>query len=519
MLAPLRRLGRLTPLAKHTTTLQQKAFKSDVAYYYYDNYDDDDDTTTNHNYFSEPAAPFVHTAIPGPESLKELQEMADGWGGTGSAADFVADIENSAGCYIADVDGNMLLDCFGQIASLPLGYNHPELMKLLDTQEMKLAQVHRSALGMFPPKDWGKLIERSLGAVAPDGLTKVQTMACGSAANENAFKVAFIAAASKNREAEGRGADEFSDEDRASCMLNASPGCSEMVILSFEGAFHGRTMGCLSATRSKDIHKLDVPAFDWPMAPFPKLQYPLEDNEASNRAEEARCITQVRKAIGSAAGTGQQVAAVIVEPIQAEGGDRHASPWFFQQLQAVTKETGVVLIVDEVQTGVVSSGHYWAHEAWGLESPPDIVTFSKKAQIAGYYYTEELQMTLPYRIYNTWMGDPAKLLIFDKVNQIVASDGLMESTQEAGITLLDGLTTLAAEYPDHFYDARGAGTLCAVNVSSAELRAEVLAAMRQQGVLLGACGDSAIRFRPPLTFTKEHAEIVLDRFHVVAAAL
>ena len=190
-----------------------------------------------------------------------------------------------------------------------------------------------------------------------------------------------------------------------------------------------------------------------------------------------------------------------------------------QQLQAVTKETGVVLIVDEVQTGVVSSGHYWAHEAWDLESPPDIVTFSKKAQIAGYYYTEELQMSMPYRIYNTWMGDPAKLLIFDKVNEIVASDGLMESTQEAGRVLLDGLETLAAAHPDLFHDPRGAGTLCAVNTSSAEVRAEVLGAMRQQGVLLGACGDTAIRFRPPLTFTKDHARIVLDRFHIVAAAL
>lgn len=462
----------------------------------------------------------MHTAIPGPESLKELRNHEHAWGGTGSAADFVTDIENSAGCYISDVDGNMLLDCFGHIGSLPLGYNHVDLMELLDTPEMRSAQIHRSALGMFPPKDWGKLISKSLGAVAPAGLTKVQTMACGSAANENAFKVAFIALASRLREAEGKGADAFSDEEKASCMVNAAPGCSEAVILSFEGGFHGRTMGCLSATRSKDIHKLDVPAFDWPVAPFPVLRYPLEDNVEANRAEEARCIEGVRQTIKSAASNkGQQVAAVIVEPIQAEGGDRHATPWFFQQLQAVTKETNVVLIVDEVQTGVVTSGTYWAHEAWGLETPPDIVTFSKKAQIAGYYYTDELQMTLPYRIYNTWMGDPAKLLILDKVNQVVEADGLMESTREAGDTLLAGLKSLADEYPQHFYDPRGAGTLCAVNTSTADVRAAVLGGMRQQGVLLGACGDTAIRFRPPLTFAKKHADIVIDRFHKVAAAL
>jgi len=468
------------------------------------------------------AVPYVHTAtIPGPQSLKELEEFADGWGGSGSAADFINDLDSSVGCYLADADGNMLLDCFGHIGSLPLGYNHPDLMALLDTPEMRGAQVHRSALGMFPPKGWGKLVARSLGAVAPKGFNRVQTMACGSSANENAFKVAFISAASKARIAEGRGADEFNAEERESCMVNASPGCTDRVILSFEGAFHGRTMGCLSATRSKDIHKLDVPAFDWPVTPFPTLQYPLDEHQEANRLEEARCIDAVRTAIATAKAspTGKEIAGVIVEPIQAEGGDRHATPWFFQQLQKVTKETDVTFIVDEVQTGVVSSGHFWAHEAWGLEEPPDIVTFSKKAQIAGYYYTDKLQMTLPYRIYNTWMGDPAKLLMFDKVSEVVARDGLMESTKVAGAMLLAGLESLAQEFPHLFHNPRGAGTLCAINCKDMDTRVEIVAAMRMQGVLLGVCGKSAIRFRPPLIFTANHAEIVIDRFRKTVAAM
>jgi 4-aminobutyrate aminotransferase/(S)-3-amino-2-methylpropionate transaminase len=344
-------------------------------------------------------------------------------------------------------------------------------------------------------------------------------MACGSCANENAFKVATIYAASQNRVAEGRGLDDFSPDDTSSVMVNEAPGASEMVIMSFEGAFHGRTIGCLSATRSKDIHKLDVPALKWPVAPFPQLKYPLASYVEENKAEEDRCIVEVRDTIAAAASTGKQVAAIIVEPIQAEGGDRHATKHFFQELRTLTRETGVAMIVDEVQTGVVGSGTYWMHEQWELDHPPDIVTFSKKAQIAGYYYTNQMQMTLPFRIFNTWMGDPAKLLLLDAVNDTVEKEELVKGTVKAGEVLLTGLEALVQAYPEHFMDARGAGTLCAFNCSSMEQRTALMGEMRSRGVLLGACGSTAIRFRPPLVFSEHHAALVIDRLFDAAAAL
>jgi 4-aminobutyrate aminotransferase/(S)-3-amino-2-methylpropionate transaminase len=104
------------------------------------------------------------------------------------------------------------------------------------------------------------------------------------------------------------------------------------------GAFHGRTFGALSVTHSKAIHKVDVPAFDWPIARFPMYKYPLEDNVAENKKEDQRCLDEVEELIDHGARKGVPVAGMIIEPIQAEGGDHHASPEFFQALQKLGKQ-------------------------------------------------------------------------------------------------------------------------------------------------------------------------------------
>lgn len=124
------------------------------------------------------------------------------------------------------------------------------------------------------------------------------------------------------------------------------------------------------------------------------LEYPLEANAAHNRAEEDRCLAEIEGLIKS---WPIPVAAVIIEPIQGEGGDNQASSYFYQQLRLLTKRTGTLMIVDEVQTGVGATGKFWAHEYWNLPSPPDFVTFSKKMQAAGFYHNLELRPSHPYR--------------------------------------------------------------------------------------------------------------------------
>lgn len=459
--------------------------------------------------------PVMRTEVPGPRARAQLEEYRMGWGGTGCASSFVTDLSQSHECFIADVDGNILLDCFGHIGSLALGYNHPDLIKSASSEEMISAQVNRSALGVLPPEGWAQMIENSLGRCAPQGLTKVQTMACGSCANENALKTAMIVQSQRRRQREGRGIDEFSEEELKSVMLNATPGAPDWAVLSFEGAFHGRTFGALSCTRSQEIHKLDIPQLDWPAAPFPQMKYPLELHVVENQAEIRRCLDRTREIIRQQNG---RVAAMIIEPIQAEGGDRHAPANYFNALRNMAKEEGVIFIVDEVQTGCGVSGTFWAHEQWNLDTPPDIVSFAKKMQTGGFYYTDELQMTLPYRIFNTWMGDPAKLIQLKTILDVIDRDNLLETTRQAGEHILCGLNSLVDRYPHIVSNARGTGSLCAIDFNTTDERNDAFARLRNAGVLVGVCGKSSIRFRPALVFTPAHAEVMLERLETVVAA-
>ena len=128
--------------------------------------------------------------------------------------------------------------------------------------------INRPALGIMPTSDWPKLLQDSFLACNPKGLNQVFTMMCGTCANEGAFKAAFMHYREKQRlDSKQFG---FSAEELSSCMKNAAPGAPDLSILSFEGSFHGRSLGSLSCTRSKALHKVDFPSFPWPACPFPQ---------------------------------------------------------------------------------------------------------------------------------------------------------------------------------------------------------------------------------------------------------
>lgn len=166
---------------------------------------------------------------------------------------------------------------------------------------------------------------------------------------------------------------------------------------------------------------------------------------------------------------GVPVAGLIIEPIQAEGGDHHGSAHFYQQLRKICTANKVAYIIDEVQTGGGPTGKFWAHE-WFEMDPPDIVTFSKKMLIGGFYYKQPFRPDKPYRIFNTWLGDPSKLLLLDEVVKIVKSEGLLAKVTDVGKYLLDGLLAVAKESPDLVSNARGRGTFCALDFKTPELR-------------------------------------------------
>ncbi|EON61745.1 4-aminobutyrate aminotransferase [Coniosporium apollinis CBS 100218] len=450
----------------------------------------------------EPRGPIIKTEIPGPksqEAIKRLTKVFDT-----RSLNMMADYTSSFGNYLADLDGNLLLDVYAQIASIPVGYNNPSLLLAASSPQMASSIINRPALGNFPSHDWADILETGILSVAPRGLNQVFTGQSGSDANELAYKAAFMW---KRRQERGGADVDFTPEEMSSAMNNQAPGAPSLSILSFKSAFHGRLFGSLSTTRSKPIHKLDIPAFDWPQAPFPALKYPLEAHAEENAKEEQRCLDETERLITT---FHHPPAAVVIEPIQSEGGDNHATPAFFRGLRALTRKHGILLIVDEVQTGVGATGRFWAHEHWGLDDAPDMVTFSKKAQTAGYYFgNPELRPNKPYRQFNTWMGDPARAILFRAIIKEVERLDLVRNTANTGEYLYAELERLAQQYPAEVKNLRGKGQGTFIAWDSPR-RDEVLKKAKSVGINIGGSGERAVRLRPMLVFQRHHADILLD---------
>uniref|UniRef100_A0A8C5LG63 4-aminobutyrate aminotransferase n=1 Tax=Jaculus jaculus TaxID=51337 RepID=A0A8C5LG63_JACJA len=398
--------------------------------------------------------PLMKTEVPGPRSqdlMKQLNMIQNA-----EAVHFFCNYEESRGNYLVDVDGNRMLDLYSQISSVPIGYNHPALMKLVQQPQNASTFINRPALGILPPENFVDKLHKSLLSVSPKGMSQLITMACGSCSNENAFKTIFMWYRSKER-----GQRSFSEEELETCMINQGPGCPDYSILSFMGAFHGRTMGCLATTHSKAIHKIDIPSFDWPIAPFPRLKYPLEEFVKDNEQEEARCLEEVEDLIVKYRKKKRTVAGIIVEPIQSEGGDNHASDDFFRKLRDIARK--------------------------------------------------------PYRIFNTWLGDPSKNLMLAEVINVIKQEDLLSNATHAGKTLLTGLLDLQARYPQFISRVRGRGTFCSFDTPDESVRNKLIFIARNKGVVLGGCGDRSIRFRPMLVFRDHHAHLFLNIFSDILA--
>lgn len=414
---------------------------------------------------------------------------------------FPIDLNTSLGNYCVDMDGNTFLDVFNQIASLPLGYSNPDLKEWVSSEYVTNHLVTRLGIGAHPSQDLLELLEQSYLRVKPIGTEMVYTAMCGSCAVETAMKLAFIYYAEQRR------LGEITQEELDSCMCNEAPGSPDLSILSFERGLHGRSFGALSATRSKAIQKVDLPAFKWPRAKAPYYKYPLEENIEYNRNQDKESLENVEFLIDN---WEQKVAAVIIEPIQSEGGDNYLSIEFCRAIRQLTLDKNITMIVDEVQTGYGVTGKMWAHEHWGLEIPPDFITGSKKV-LAGVVYTQ--RKFIPQqnnRHFNTWFGDPVRMAMLVRVNQLVFDNDLLGQVITTGEVLKKVLLNAQDKFPKLMSSVRGMGTFLAFDMPSTELRDKFIKLALKKGMHIGGCGILAIRLRPSLIFSESHVEVLND---------
>lgn len=460
----------------------------------------------------EPEKPEVKSSsFPGPVSQQSISSLGKVF--DSRPAYFIADYEKSIGNYIVDADGNTYLDVYAQIASIPLGYNNPELIKAAKSDKMIRAIVDRPAIGNFPGKDLEEIVSGLLKA-APKGQDKVWSGLSGADANELAFKAAFMWYQGKKRGFN----TPFTAEENESVMRNELPGSPDLAILSFKRAFHGRLFASGSTTCSKPVHKLDFPSFKWPKAEFPSYKYPLDKHADENKKEDERCLKIVDEIFTT---NNIPIAALLIEPIQSEGGDNHASNEFFQGLRDLTLKHGALMIVDEVQTGVGSTGKLWCHEHFNMSPAPDMVTFSKKFQSAGYYFHDpEIVPSTPYRQFSTWCGDPARMILGGAIVDEVISKDLSAKAQEVGSYVYNKLEALQTKYPEHILDLRGKdrATFIAWSFESGASRDKFLKDMKAVGVNMGGCAEASVRLRPTLVFEEKHADIFVDAVEKVLSS-
>jgi 4-aminobutyrate aminotransferase/(S)-3-amino-2-methylpropionate transaminase len=455
----------------------------------------------------------VTSTVPGPRSL-ELS-LRGGFDMQSIYRALVIDDVASAGPYVVDVDGNVLLDMFANFALGALGYNHPAVMAITRSEAFACASANPTSTPFVTTPAWFEFLEALESRFAPRGMSKVFCVDAGGEGVEAALKAAFIVHAERRRERAGQPRNPL-DLDEQSQRAILENGGTDAVVVSFEGAFHGRGLGPLSATHSKVIHKADVPAFRWPMAPFPANRFPLARHAEENARAEASALRALEAILDREGG---KVAAVLVEPIQSEGGDRHASPAFFRGVQELAAAAGAAFILDEVQTGVGMSGTLWAHEQLDLPRPPDMVCFGKKMQLGGFFAAPPFVITQFGRMYQTRNGDRARGMIAGAILRTIDDDQLLERVRRVGARFLAGLEDLASRYPALVTEPRGKGFLLAFDLPTPAFRDDFLRRSLARGVFASYTGPRSVRLRPHLITLAAHVDDALDVFASVLGEL
>ena len=397
----------------------------------------------------------------------------------------VIDLEKSKGSVMVDaLTGKEYIDCYTYFATLPIGHNHPKMEDPGFRSSLMRAALANPANSDVYSREYAAFVDTFRRAAVPDAFRYLFFVAGGALAVENAMKAAFDW---KSRLNEQKGIESGADR-----------------ILHFKDAFHGRSGYTLSVTNTDPTKTARFPKFDWPRISSPAMHFPL-DEDAVSAAEEAS-IAEMEEAFRT---DPHGIAAILIEPIQGEGGDRHFRPAFFKRLRELADRHEALLIFDEVQTGMGLTGSMWAFEQLGVT--PDLVAFGKKTQVCGIMSTTRIDdvdknvFHVSSRINSTWGGNLVDMLRCARYLEIIEAEGLVQNAATVGEHLIGLLRQVQVEFPA-VSNVRGRGLMIAFDLPDGSTRNALRELCWENGLATLLCGPRSIRFRPPLTFSVADAD-------------
>lgn len=432
--------------------------------------------------------------------------LADGF-------DLVFDLENSKGSTFIDSRHNRkFLDFFSFFASSPIGFNHPRMNSKETVEKLGRVAVNNITNSDLYTIEMAEFVDTFFKIAIPPQFKHSFYVSGGALGIENAIKSAMDWKVRKNYAKGYR--REIGNQ-----------------VLHFEEAFHGRTGYTLSMTNTADPNKYKYFAkFDWPRVLNPKLRFPLTEGHLEDvERKEKLAINQIKTHFMERR---DEICAIIIEPIQGEGGDNHFRPEFMKALRTLANENDAMLIFDEVQTGVGLTGKMWAWQHFGVE--PDMFCFGKKAQVCGFIAgprideVEDNVFNVSSRINSTWGGNLVDMVRFKMYLDIINDERLVEHAAVTGEKALFMLQRLADDYPTMITNVRGRGLMCAFDYPTPSLRNRLVDALYENGLCMLPSGTHSLRFRPALNITEaevaEGIEVIrkctgeiLDQVHLQPA--
>ncbi len=355
-------------------------------------------------------------------------------------------IKSGQGCYLEDIDGKQYLDFTSNIASCPLGYNHPELNESI--KRYGNIGVHKIAGQDFYCEEHWELAEKLLSI--SNSNSKVFFVNSGAEAVENAIKLAY--------------------------RLNGPlPG------ISCINAFHGRTLGALTFTFSKNVQKVNFPEL-----PVKRIKFCISDDDPQ--------IDSIKEIA-----TEYKVSFILIELIQGEGGVNVASKKFVSNLHKTSIKYGIPLIIDEVQTGLGRTGKWWTYQHYGIK--PAIVTIAKALQLGAVVFDKKFEPSKPGVLSSTWGGGSRiDMAIGRKTIDIIYKEKLLEKVNKSGTFLKKCLKDL--EHKDtKIREVRGLGLMIGVEFHKKDIRNKIVKKLFKNKLLVLPSGEKTIRILPPLIIT------------------